>query len=106
MKLNLHRPFKGMKGEDIQNKEGHVQLMDEVLCEILFAGSFIRPSGDTDQDARRKMRAFELYQKLSQAQGEADFTAEECALMKEAALQLNVGGYGQIVQLVEGKNEK
>ena len=67
MKLNLHRPFKGMKGEDIQNKEGHVQLMDEVLCEILFAGSFIRPSGDTDQDARRKMRAFELYQKLSQA---------------------------------------
>jgi hypothetical protein bfra3_13550 len=53
--------------------------------------------------AKQKLASYELYCKISKAKGVVELTAEEAALVKQAAAVLNPGGYGQIVELIEKK---
>ena len=98
MKLNLHVPFKAWNGEEIKERKGEeekAKMIDETVSLLLFSGDFIRPSSDAEMVAKQKLASYELYCKIS--------TAEEAALVKQAAAVLNPGGYGQIVELIEKK---
>ena len=79
MKLNLHVPFKAWNGEEIKERKGE------------------------EEKAKQKLASYELYCKISKAKGVVELTAEEAALVKQAAAVLNPGGYGQIVELIEKK---
>ena len=103
MKLNLHVPFKAWNGEEIKERKGEeekAKMIDETVSLLLFSGDFIRPSSDAEMVAKQKLASYELYCKISKAKG---VTAEEAALVKQAAAVLNPGGYGQIVELIEKK---
>ena len=104
MKLNLHVPFKAWNGEEIKERKGEeekAKMIDETVSLLLFSGDFIRPSSDAEMVA--KLASYELYCKISKAKGVVELTAEEAALVKQAAAVLNPGGYGQIVELIEKK---
>lgn len=105
MKLNFHTAFLNASGKEAYemiNGEKHVQMIDDVLCQGLFDGRFLRPSGKDDEDARLKLQAFELYQKIRSAGGEVEIITEEASMIKKMALLLSPGAYGQIYQLIEG----
>ena len=64
MKLNLHIAFQnalGTEAFEMKNGEKRVQMIDEIICQGLFNGQFLRPTNNEDEDARQKLRAFELY---------------------------------------------
>ena len=106
MKLNLHVPFKAWNGEEIKERKGEeekAKMIDETVSLLLFSGDFIRPSSDAEMVAKQKRASYELYCKISKAKGVVELTAEEAALVKQAAAVLNPGGYGQIVELIEKK---
>lgn len=105
MKLNLHIAFQnalGTEAFEMKNGEKRVQMIDEIICQGLFNGQFLRPTNNEDEDARQKLRAFELYMKIRAAQGEVEITTEEATMIKKMALLLSPGAYGQIHQLIEG----
>lgn len=107
MIVNFHTAFLNASGNEAYEMidgERHVQMIDDVLCQGLFDGRFLRPSGNDDEDARLKLRAFELYRKIRAAGGEVEITAEEASMIKRMALLLSPGAYGQIYQLIEGGN--
>lgn len=106
MKLNLHVPFKAWNGEEIKERKGEeekAKMIDETVSLLLFSEDFIRPSSDAEMVAKQKLASYELYCKISKAKGVVELTAEEAALVKQAAAVLNPGGYGQIVELIEKK---
>lgn len=110
MKRNFHIAFKNALGTEAYemvtvegNKEKRYQMMDDIICQGLFDGRFLRPTGDEEKDARQKLQAFELYQKIRNANGEeVEITTEEATLIKKMASLLSPGAYGQIYQLIEG----
>lgn len=105
MRLNFHVAFKNAAGDDAYetiNGDKHVQMIDDVVCQGLFDGRFLKLSGEECKDARLKLQAFELYQKIRTANGEVEITAEEASMIKQMALILSPGAYGQIYQLIEG----
>ena len=96
MKLNLHVPFKAWNGEEIKERKGMKRFVlgIVVICWITI---------DAEMVAKQKLASYELYCKISKAKGVVELTAEEAALVKQAAAVLNPGGYGQIVELIEKK---
>ena len=110
MKVNLHRAFIKAQGEEAYSfvmngevKEKHYQLIDDVICQGLFDGKNLKPTGNDDEDSRIKLKAFELYQKLRKADGEVEITTEEATMIKKVALPLPPGAYGQVYNLIEGE---
>lgn len=107
MKLKFHKAFLNSLGKEAYemiNGEKHVQMIDDVICQGLFDGRFLKPTGDEEKDARQKLRAFELYQKIRNANGEeVEITTEEATLIKKMASLLSPGAYGQVYNLIEGK---
>ncbi len=65
-------------------------------------GTGIRPSGNQQTDADKKLRAYRLCIQIMDADGEIDITAEDAVLIKEAVSGLTPGCYSQVVKLIEG----
>ena len=110
MKVNLHTAFFNAQGEEAYSivtngdvKEKRYQFIDDVICQGLFDGRFIKPIGRDDEDSRIKLQAFELYQKIRNAEGEVEITTEEATMIKKVALLVPPGAYGQVYNLIEGK---
>lgn len=103
MKVNLHVPFVNIYGEEIK-QDGKAQMMDETVCSALFSGSFLRPGKTPEEETKLKMDAYLLCMKIMQAAGEVDLEIEEAAMIKQVAVTLNPGGYGQVYNLIEGGN--
>lgn len=101
MKTNLHQPFVDIYGNALLDGNGKEQMIDETICRSLFSGAFLRPTNNMEEDSKKKLDAFRLCMKISQAQGEIELTSEECTLVKQAASTLNPGGYGQVYNLIE-----
>jgi hypothetical protein len=105
MRLNFHVAFKNALGNDAYemiNGDKHVQMIDDAICQGLFDGRFLNLCGEEGKDARLKLQAFELYQKIRTANGDVEITTEEASMIKQMALLLSPGAYGQIYQLIEG----
>lgn len=101
MKVNLHVPFVNIFGKEIK-QDGKVQMMDETICSALFSGSFLRPGKTPEEESKLKMDAYLLCIKIMQAAGELELEIEEAAMVKQVAVTLNPGGYGQVYDLIEG----
>ena len=106
MRTNLHVAFKNAQGTEAYETVNGVkkpQMIDDVICIGLFNGTFIKNTGNEEADARMKMQAFELYQKIRNANGGVEISTEEGTLIKKVAAMLSPGAYGQIYNLIEGK---
>ena len=79
------------------------QMIDDTVCVGLFNGTFIKNGGNEDDTARKKLEAFELYRKIRDAKGDVEISTEEATLIKKVAQLLSPGAYGQIYNIIEGK---
>lgn len=115
MKVNLSKAFKDYKGdeatEDVEvlDKDGKkttekkVQTMSNLLGYLLFNGHGLIRSGDASKDNARKYEAYKLSVRVVASKGAIDLTPEEAVIIKEVASNLPAGGYGQVVDLIDGK---
>ncbi|MCS2268561.1 TerB family tellurite resistance protein [Bacteroides fragilis] len=100
MKVNFYDCFKDFDGQPL-HINGEPQLVSRIVAQCLFNGTGIRPSGNQQTDADKKLRAYRLCMQIMDAVGEIDITAEDAVLIKEAVSGLTPGCYSQVVQLIE-----
>ena len=100
MKVNFYDCFKDFDGQPL-HIHGEPQLVSRIVAQCLFNGTGIRPSGNQQTDADKKLRAYRLCMQIMDAVGEIDITAEDAVLIKEAVSGLTPGCYSQVVQLIE-----
>lgn len=100
MKVNFYDCFKDFDGQPL-HINGEPQLVSRIVAQCLFNGTGIRPSGNQQTDADKKLRAYRLCMQIMDAAGEIDITAEDAVLIKEAVSGLTPGCYSQVVQLIE-----
>lgn len=100
MKVNFYDCFKDFDGQPL-HINGEPQLVSRIVAQCLFNGTGIRPSGNQQTDADKKLRAYRLCMQVMDAVGEIDITAEDAVLIKEAVSGLTPGCYSQVVQLIE-----
>lgn len=100
MKVNFYDCFKDFDGQPL-HINGEPQLVSRIVAQCLFNGTGIRPSGNQQTDADKKLRAYRLCMQIIDAVGEIDITAEDAVLIKEAVSGLTPGCYSQVVQLIE-----
>lgn len=100
MKVNFYDCFKDFDGQPL-HINGEPQLVSRIVAQCLFNGTGIRPSGNQQTDADKKLRAYRLCMQIMDAVGEIDITAENAVLIKEAVSGLTPGCYSQVVQLIE-----
>lgn len=115
MKVNFNKAFKNYRGEDATedveavSKDGKKtiekkkQMVNDMLAAILYSGHGLVRLGDAEKDNRRKYEAYKLSLRVCSAKGAIDITPEEAIIIKEVAVSLSAGGYGQIVDLIDGK---
>lgn len=101
MKVNFYDYFKDFDGQPL-HINGEPQLVSRIVAQCLFNGTGIRPSGNQQTDADKKLRAYRLCMQIMDAVGEIDITAEDAVLIKEAVSGLTPGCYSQVVKLIEG----
>ena len=101
MKVNFYDCFKDFDGQPL-HINGEPQLVSRIVAQCLFNGTGIRPSGNQQTDADKKLRAYRLCMQIMDAVGEIDITAEDAVLIKEAFSGLTPGCYSQLVKLIEG----
>lgn len=101
MKVNFYDCFKDFDGHPL-HINGEPQLVSRIVAQCLFNGTGIRPSGNQQTDADKKLRAYRLCMQIMDAVGEIDITAEDAVLIKEAVSGLTPGCYSQVVKLIEG----
>lgn len=101
MKVNFYDSFKDFDGLPLQIN-GEMQIIGRIVAQCLFNGTGIRPSGNQQTDADKKLRAYRLCIQIMDAGGEIDITAEDAVLIKEAVSGLTPGCYSQVVKLIEG----
>lgn len=100
MKVNFYDCFKDFDGQPL-HINGEPQLVSRIVAQCLFNGTGIRPSGNQQTDADKKLRAYRLCMQIMDAVGEIDITAEDAVQIKEAVSGLTPGCYSQVVQLIE-----
>ena len=98
MKVKFYDSFKDFDGRI----NGETQIVGRIVAQCLFNGTGIRPSGNQQTDADKKLRAYRLCMQIMDAAEEIDITAEDAVLIKEAVSGLTPGCYSQVVKLIEG----
>lgn len=118
MKVNLNQPFKSYDGTDLTENvevtrfdkkvvEKKPVVIAESLAQHLYMGNGLRSSGDQQKDDAEKFQAYKLCQRIMSTKTPIDLSIEEMALIKKvASYSLAPGAYGQIVELMEGKEGK
>lgn len=108
MTKNMNIPFKDWKGEDVvftsQNENGEVvknkQMLGDTIAKLLyemFDSQQMQMSGD------EKLQAYRIACRIGKDAEKVEMSAEDIVLMKKLLLPvLSIGGYGQIVDLLEG----
>ena len=100
MKVNFYDCFKDFDGQPL-HINGEPQLVSRIVAQCLFNGTGIRPSGNQQTDADKKLRAYRLCMQIMDAEGEIDITAEDAVLIKDGVSGLTPGCYSQVVKLIE-----
>lgn len=101
MKVKFYDSFKDFAGQPLRIN-GETQIVGCIVAQCLFNGTGIRPSGNQQTDADKKLRAYRLCMQIMDAAEEIDITAEDAVLIKEAVSGLTPGCYSQVVKLIEG----
>lgn len=101
MKVKFYDSFKDFDGQPLRIN-GETQIVGRIVAQCLFNGTGIRPSGNQQTDADKKLRAYRLCMQIMDAAEEIDITAEDAVLIKEVVSGLTPGCYSQVVKLIEG----
>lgn len=93
MKLNFNVKVKNFDGKESES------TLDKVLSKNIF---FLADSPNFQLPYEDKYKAYKLGTRLSES-GEIELSTEEATLLKRiASVALTIGGYGQVVDLIEG----
>jgi dihydroxyacetone kinase DhaKLM complex PTS-EIIA-like component DhaM len=97
MKVNFNRGLSGTKGERLG------RTAYEVVRDILFsANSNERMVLNVDE----KYSSYKLHSRLLESEGEIELSVEEATLIKKICSDALVSGaYGQLCDLIEGRND-
>lgn len=94
MRVNFNVSVKGFDGKESGNNLG------TVLGRNIF---FFADSPGFQLPYEDKYKAYQLGKRISESDGEIEITTEEATLIKRiASVVLTIGGYGQVVDLIEG----
>lgn len=108
MTKNMNIPFKDWKGEDVvftsQNESGEVvnrkQMIGDTIARLLYEmcdSQQMQLSGD------EKLQAYRIACRIGKDAEKVELSAEDIVLLKRLLSPvLSIGGYGQIVDLLEG----
>ena len=108
MTKNMNIPFKDWKGEDIEfatkNESGEVvmkkQMVGDTIAKLLYEmcdSQQMRLSGE------EKLQAYRIACRIGKDAEKVELSAEDIVLLKKLlAPVLSIGGYGQIVEVLEG----
>lgn len=95
MKVNFNVKVKGYDGKDSN------EILSGVLARNIF---FLSDSPNYQLPYEDKYKAYQLGKRLADTDGEIEITTEEATMLKRiASVVLTIGGYGQVVDLIEGK---
>lgn len=91
MKVNFNVPFKNYKGQETK------EIIADKVSEALYAlGS------EVGND--RKYSAYKVCKRINESPSEVEISTEEATLVKDVCAEFLVaGGYGQVCDLIEGK---
>lgn len=97
MRVNFNVMVKDFDGKDSNNN----------LARVLSKNIFFLSDGKLFQlSYDDKYKAYKIGQRIAESvnQGEIEITTEEASLIKQiASVVLTIGGFGQVVELIEGK---
>ena len=108
MTKNMNIPFKDCKGEDIEfatkSESGEVvnrkQMIGDTIARLLYGmcdSQQMQLSGD------EKLQAYRIACRIGKDASKVEMSAEDIVLLKRLLSPvLSIGGYGQIVDLLEG----
>lgn len=100
MKVNLNVPLIDYKGKVLKDKSGKdVTAADKVTEALYFAEG-------NNMDKEQKLKAYRLLKRISHAGDSVELDSEEKVMIKDlCAACLVSGAYGQIAEIIEGKEE-
>ena len=94
MKVNFNKPLKTVRGEDMKDEFGKVQIIKDIVCARLYS------SGD-DMNQDEKFEAYNLMTRINAAEGELDISDKESVLIKKCCDKtLTAGAFGQIFNIL------
>ena len=108
MKKNFNVPFRNWKGEvivsPVKNENGEEiykpQIMGDIVGKVLFE---VIDSQSMQLSGEEKLRAYRVACKIGKDSENVYLEAEDIILIKKILCPvMAVGGYGQIVDLLEG----
>ena len=108
MKKNFNVPFRNWKGEvivsPVKNENGEEiykpQIIGDTVGKLLFE---VIDSQSMQLSGEEKLRAYRVAFKIGKDAENVDLEAEDIILIKKILCPIMaVGGYGQIVDLLEG----
>lgn len=108
MTKNMNIPFKDWKGEDIEfatkNESGEVvkkkQMIGDTIARLLYE---MCDSQQVQLSGEEKLQAYRIACKIGKDAEKVELSAEDIVLLKRLLSPvLSIGGYGQIVDLLEG----
>lgn len=100
MKVNFNQPFTDYYGREVKNEKGSGRNIAESVCLQLFN---LGQLCGQPVPAERKYMAHKLCRRIADNPECVELTTEEATFIKEVAAEaFNAGGYGQIVDIIEG----
>ena len=94
MKVNFNKPLKTVKGEDMKDEFGKVQIIKDIVCARLYS------SGD-EMNEDEKYESYKLMTRINAADGDMDISDKESLLIKKCCNKtLTAGAFGQIFELL------
>lgn len=105
MKLNLNVALKTIDGLEMKEEiiENGIKVLKPILVNKLCARIIYN---STDLNLDDKLNAHNLALKLFNAKEEIDIELDEIVLIKSLIKNLSAGIYGQIINILEQRNEK
>lgn len=105
---NMNIPFKDWKGEDVEfatkNESGevvkNVQMVGDTIARLLYE---MCGSQQMQISGEEKLQAYRIACKIGKDAEKVELASEDIVLLKKLlAPILTVGGYGQVVDVLEG----
>lgn len=104
MKINFKKPFVDNFGNPVREKRGESLQVQEIwrfLAISLFSLSSLKGN---PMSAEQKYIAYTLSRRLTDTPDAVECSIEDIAFLKEVCGELlSAGAYGQVVDLIEGK---
>lgn len=108
MTKNMNIPFKDWKGEEVEfaikNERGEVvmkkQMVGDTIARLLYE---MCDSQQMQLSGEEKLQAYRIACRIGKDATKVEMSAEDIVLLKKLLLHvLSIGGYGQVMEILEG----